>query len=224
MKYTLPNLPYSYDAMEPFIDEATMTIHHAKHHQAYIDKLNVALEKHSEIAETPLEELLKNLESVAEDVRVQVKNHGGGHLNHSLFWEILAPKNEAQNAPSGELSEAINKSFGNFDAFKEQFTNASLNQFGSGWAWFTLSNADLSRAVHPDSYRGESREGLRIYSLPNQDSPLSKNDIPLMGLDVWEHAYYLKYQNKRADYITAWWNVINWNKIEASYKKAIGKS
>ena len=208
MKYTLPNLPYSYDAMEPFIDEATMTIHHAKHHQAYIDKLNVALEKHSEIAETPLEELLKNLESVAEDVRVQVKNHGGGHLNHSLFWEILAPKSEAQNAPRGELAEEINKNFGSFEAFKEQFTNASLNQFGSGWAWLALN------AV----------EGLKIYSLPNQDSPLSKNDIPLMGLDVWEHAYYLKYQNKRVDYITAWWNVINWNKIEASYKKAIGKS
>ncbi len=196
-----------------------MTIHHTKHHQAYIDKLNGALTKHPEIAETPIEELLKNLGSVPEDIRGQIKNHGGGYLNHSLFWEILAPEGDAQKMPSGELAEAINKSFGSFDAFKEQFTNASLNHFGSGWAWLALSEVDLSRA--------ESRGGLKVYSLPNQDSPLSlaprslgevgKNDRPLIGLDVWEHAYYLKYQNKRADYITAFWSVLDWKKVGELY-------
>ncbi len=202
MKYTLPKLSYSYDALEPFIDAKTMEIHYTKHHQAYIDKLNDALSKHPEVADKPIEELLKDINSVPEDIRTAVKNHGGGHINHSLFWELLAKNVEAK----GKVIDAINKEFGSFDKFKEQFSNAAVGRFGSGWAWLVLNKSKLE-----------------IYSSANQDSPLMEGKIPLLGLDVWEHAYYLKYQNKRADYIGAFWNIVNWEKVDEIYSSAIKK-
>jgi Fe-Mn family superoxide dismutase len=199
MKYELPKLPYAYDALEPHIDARTMEIHHTKHHQAYIDKLNAALEKHPNIADKSLEELLGNLDAVPEDIRIAVRNHGGGHANHSLFWTIMAP--QAGGEPSGVISEKINEAFGGFPEFKKQFSEAATNQFGSGWAWLACDNAGK----------------LHLHGLPNQDSPLMHGHRPLLGLDVWEHAYYLKYQNKRPDYIEAWWNVVNWKQVEENY-------
>lgn len=199
-KYTLPSLPYSYDALEPYIDARTMEIHHTKHHQTYVDKLNAALEKHPEMSDTTLEELLKNLEQVPEDIRMAVRNHGGGHLNHSLFWQILKINENGQ--PTEQLAEAINHSFGSFENFQEQFTQAATNHFGSGWIWLSLT----------------PEKNLVIHTLPNQDSPLLQGYRPLLGLDVWEHAYYLKYQNKRPDYITAFWNIINWEEIAKKYQ------
>jgi Fe-Mn family superoxide dismutase len=211
MKYQLPKLPYSYDALEPFIDARTMEIHHTKHHQTYVDKLNLALEKYPAFAEASagkpamqsLEELLSNLDSVPQEIRTAVRNHGGGHFNHSFFWRTLCPP--ALSLPKGEmpvkLAEAIVKNFGSFEKFKEQFTAAASGVFGSGWAWLVLSNT----------------EGLKIMTTPNQDSPISQRLKPLLGLDVWEHAYYLKYQNKRPDYIAAWFNVINWKEVENNF-------
>ena len=198
MAYTLPKLPYAYDALEPHIDAQTMEIHHTKHHQAYIDKLNGALEKYAELAEKPIEELLKNLDAVPEDIRTAVRNHGGGHYNHSLFWNFLTPE---KNEPSTEIASAIADEFGSFDVFKEKFTEASLGRFGSGWAWL-VKNPDHS---------------LEIMSTANQDNPISEGKTALLGLDVWEHAYYLKYQNKRADYIQACWNVVNWTEVAKRY-------
>ncbi len=190
MKYELPPLLYAYDALEPHIDAKTMEIHYTKHHQAYIDKLNTALEKYSELQERPLEDLLKNLSNlkVDEKDRTAIKNHGGGHLNHSLFWQIMGPRKE----PDEELIKEVEAEFGSIDNFKKLFSEAAANHFGSGWAWLV---------------RNEDNK-LQLYSLPNQDSPYSKNHTPIIGLDVWEHAYYLNYQNRRPEYIEAWWNVL----------------
>jgi len=197
--YTLPPLPYAYNALEPFIDERTMTIHHTKHHQTYVDKLNAALAKHPEIDE-PVEELLKNLNSVPEDIRTAVRNHGGGHVNHTFFWNIMAP---AGGQPSGELAEAINATFGSFDKFKEEFTAAGMNRFGSGWAWLVLNKGKLE-----------------ITSTANQDNPISEGKTPILGVDVWEHAYYLKHQSNRGAYLNDWWSVVNWKKVEKLFTQA----
>lgn len=198
--YSLPSLPYDYSALEPYIDAKTMEIHHTKHHQTYVDKLNAALEKHPEVAETPVEDLLRKLEIVPEDIRLAVRNHGGGHLNHSLWWTIL--KNNPAGEPVGALAEAIKTEFGGFTQFKEAFTQTATNLFGSGWIWLSLT----------------PKNKLVINASPLQDNPYMMNYTPLLGLDVWEHAYYLKYQNKRPDYITAFWNIINWEEVEKKYK------
>jgi Fe-Mn family superoxide dismutase len=200
MPFSLPPLPYPYDALEPYIDKLTMEIHHTKHHAGYVNNLNKALESAPELANKSLEELLaNNCAIVPEKIRTAVRNHGGGHINHSLFWEIMGPK--AGGEPRGKLAEAINQTFGSFEKFKEQFTEAALGRFGSGWAWLVLT---------PD-------KKLEVYSTANQDSPLMEGNIPILGLDVWEHAYYLKYQYRRADYVQAWWNVVNWAAVEKRF-------
>ncbi len=203
MKYELPKLPYSYDALEPYIDAKTMEIHHTKHHQAYVNNLNAALEKHPEIAEKPLEELLASLDKIPEDIRTAVRNHGGGHLNHSFFWKVMGP--DVKKEPGVELASKITSAFGDIIKFKEEFTKAAGGVFGSGWAWLVI----------------DEKGKLSISTTPNQDSPISKGEKPILGLDVWEHAYYLKYQNKRPDYITAFWNVVNWEAVEENFKKAL---
>lgn len=199
MTYTLPKLQYPYDALEPFIDEKTMEIHHTKHHQAYIDKLNAALEKYPELQKKDVAQLLKDLNKIPEDIRTAVRNHGGGHFNHSFFWPILKKDTHMK----GKISDAIIKTFGSPDSFKEKFSNAATGLFGSGWAWLVLHNGKLE-----------------IVTIPNQDSPISEGKIPILGLDLWEHAFYLKYQNKRADYIAAFWNVINWDKVNEHFMNA----
>lgn len=196
MKYELPQLPYSYDALEPFIDRQTMEIHHAKHHATYVVKLNEALERHPEIADKPVHELVQHLYDVPEDIRAIVRNHGGGHLNHSFFWNVICPPSESKE-PTGVLLDSINKTFGDFSKFKEKFSNAAVKLFGSGWTWLVK---DVGGS-------------LFIITTENQDNPLTKALTPILGLDVWEHAYYLKYQNRRADYIAAWWNVVNWSEV-----------
>lgn len=201
MAFVLPDLPYSYDALEPHIDARTMEIHHTKHHQAYIDKLNAALEGQADFVDEPIEAILADLESVPEKIRTAVRNHGGGHANHSLFWTILSPNGGGE--PAGELAQAIKSAFKSFADFQQQFAVAAAGQFGSGWAWLAVSG-----------------EELLITTTANQDSPLSQGQIPLLGLDVWEHAYYLQYQNKRADYVTAFWNVINWDEVQERYDAA----
>jgi superoxide dismutase, Fe-Mn family len=193
MAYSVPDLPYPYDALEPHIDEATMKVHHDKHHQAYVDKANAALEG-TEWADKDVEEVLKNLSSLPEDKQGPVRNNAGGHYNHSLFWQMLSP--DGGGEPGGEIGSAIADAFGSFDSFKDQFKAAGIGQFGSGWAWL----------VHDGS-------GLAVAKTPNQDSPISSGQTPLLGCDVWEHAYYLKYQNKRPDYIDAFWNVVNWDYV-----------
>ncbi len=198
MAHQLPPLPYSFDALEPHIDAKTMEIHHDKHHATYVAKLNAALEKAPAFASKPIEEILRSLDSVPAEVRTAVRNHGGGHLTHSLFWKMLSPKGGGK--PGGALAAAIDKSFGSFDAFKEQFTTAATNLFGSGWAWLCADPAGK----------------LVIAGLPNQDSPVSQGMKPLLGLDVWEHAYYLKYQNRRPEYITAFWNIVSWEQVAAN--------
>lgn len=200
MTYTLPKLSYAYDSLEPFIDAKTMEIHYTKHHQIYIDKLNEALSKHPEIADKPIEDLLKNISNVPEDIRTAIKNHGGGHVNHSFFWNLLKKEQKAK----GKILAEIEKEFGSFEKFKEQFAASATGRFGSGWAWLVLNKGKLE-----------------IYSTGNQDSPLMEGKIPLLGLDVWEHAYYLKYQNKRAEYISAFFNIINWTQVEKNYQNAI---
>ncbi|MEK6856139.1 MAG: superoxide dismutase [Nanoarchaeota archaeon] len=202
MKYQLPALSYEYNALEPFIDARTMEIHHSKHHQTYIDKLNEALAKHPELKES-VHEMLSNIDKVPEDIRIAIRNHGGGHLNHSLFWELMTPEEKNQKF-EGKVADAIVKEFGSFDNFKEKFNAIALGRFGSGWAWLVLNKGKLE-----------------IYSTANQDSPLMEGKISLLGLDVWEHAYYLKYQNKRIDYISAWWNVVNWKKVEEIYSNIL---
>ena len=202
MAYEVPALPYAYDALEPHIDEATMKLHHDKHHQAYVDKANGALEG-TDLASKPIEEVVANLSAVPEDKRGVVRNNGGGHLNHSMFWESMGP--DGGGAPEGELAEAINSAFGSFDAFKEKFEAAGVGQFGSGWAWLVLDGGQLA-----------------ITSTPNQDNPVSNGQTPLLGNDVWEHAYYLNYQNRRPDYLKAWWNVVNWSKVSERYSAAKG--
>jgi Fe-Mn family superoxide dismutase len=200
MAYEVPPLPYDYAALEPHIDEQTMRLHHDKHHQAYVDKANGALEG-TEWADKPIEEVIANLDALPADKKGVVRNNGGGHLNHSLFWESMSP--DGGGGPSGDLAGAIDEAFGSFDAFKEQFEAAGVGQFGSGWAWLVLDGGSL-----------------KITSTANQDSPISSGATPLVGNDVWEHAYYLKYQNKRPDYLKAWWNVVNWDKVAERYAAA----
>jgi superoxide dismutase, Fe-Mn family len=202
MPYEVPPLPYDYAALEPHIDEATMQVHHDKHHQAYVDKANAALEG-TEFADKPIEEVIENLSQLPDDKRGPVRNNGGGHLNHTLFWESMSP--DGGGEPDGELADAINEAFGSFDDFKSKLKDAGVNQFGSGWAWL----------VHAGS-------GLAVVSTPNQDSPLTDGKTPLVGVDVWEHAYYLKYQNKRPDYVDAWWNTVDWSKVAERYSAAKG--
>ncbi len=202
MAFELPTLPYAYNALEPYIDEQTMTIHHTKHHQGYVNKLNAALEKHPELAGVALEDLLRNIASVPEDIRTAVRNNGGGHANHSLFWTVMGPN--GGGAPTGELAAAINKAFGSFEAFKEAFSTAAATRFGSGWAWLVVDGFG----------------NLKVYSTPNQDSPYMDGFTPILGLDVWEHAYYLKYQNRRPEYIQNWWNVVNWEEVARRYAAA----
>src|SRR6266576_3015699 len=194
MAHSLPALPYAPDALEPHIDKQTMEIHHGKHHNAYVTNLNAALEKAPELQSKSLEDLVKGINSVPEAIRTAVRNNGGGHLNHSMFWQIMAPK--AGGAPTGAIADAINSSFGSFDKLKEQFKAAAIGRFGSGWAWVVDNGGKLV-----------------IESTPNQDNPMMDGKKPVFGIDVWEHAYYLKYQNRRPDYIDAWWNVVNWNEI-----------
>ncbi|MCD8502229.1 MAG: superoxide dismutase [Bacillaceae bacterium] len=200
-KFTLPELPYSFDALVPHIDEETMKIHHGRHHNTYVTNLNAALEGNSEFQEKSLEELLANLADLPESIRTAVRNNGGGHANHSLFWEILSPNGGGE--PTGELAEAITAAFGSFTAFKEEFAKAATTRFGSGWAWLVVDNGQL-----------------KVTSTPNQDTPIMDGITPVLGLDVWEHAYYLNYQNKRPDYIAAFWNVVNWDEVSKRYNAA----
>jgi Fe-Mn family superoxide dismutase len=202
MAYEVPPLPYDYAALEPTIDEQTMRLHHDKHHQAYVDKANGALEG-TEWADKPIEEVIANLDSLPDDKRGVVRNNGGGHLNHSLFWAAMSP--DGGGEPSGDLGDAINAAFGSFDAFKEQFEAAGVNQFGSGWAWLVFDGGELS-----------------VTSTANQDNPISGGAVPLVGNDVWEHAYYLKYNNRRPEYLKAWWDVVDWDKVAERYAAAQG--
>ena len=201
MKHSLPALPYGYDALEPFFDAKTMEIHHTKHHQTYVDKLNAALEGHENLQKLSVEELLKDLNAVPENIRTAVRNHGGGHANHSFWWPIL--RKEVNYG--GDIATAINSKFGGYDEFKEKFSTAATLLFGSGWTWLVLSNGELE-----------------IMTTANQDSPLSQGKTPILGIDVWEHAYYLKYQNRRPDYIAAYFNVINWEQVDEYFKAATG--
>ncbi|RDG17396.1 superoxide dismutase [Enterococcus faecium] len=201
MTYTLPDLPYAYDALEPYIDEETMHLHHDKHHNTYVTNLNAAIEKYPELGEKTIEELLSDMDAIPTDIKTAVRNNGGGHANHSFFWEIMAPN--AGGEPTGEIKEAINEAFGDFSSFKEEFKKAAAGRFGSGWAWFVMENGKLA-----------------ITSTANQDSPLMEGKTPILGLDVWEHAYYLKYKNVRPDYIAAFWNVINWDEVNKRFEAA----
>lgn len=201
MAHSVPPLPYPYNALEPHIDEQTMQIHHDKHHAAYVNNLNTALEQAPDLQGKSVEELIANLDSVPEGIRTAVRNNGGGHANHTMFWEIMGPN--AGGQPTGALADAINETFGSLDGFKEQFAKAATTRFGSGWAWL-ISNGGR----------------LEITSTANQDSPLMEGKTPILGLDVWEHAYYLKYQNRRPDYITAWWNAVNWDAVSQRYSQA----
>jgi Fe-Mn family superoxide dismutase len=202
MPFSLPPLPYATDALEPHIDKMTMEIHHGKHHNAYVTNLNKALESAPDLAGKTLEELLaNNCAAVPENIRTAVRNNGGGHANHSMFWQILGPN--AGGTPTGDVASAINAAFGNFDAFKEKFNTAAATRFGSGWAWLVKGSGN----------------SLEVTSTPNQDGPVMEGKFPVMGLDVWEHAYYLKYQNRRPDYIAAWWNVVNWNEVNRRLKE-----
>ena len=201
--HQLPPLPYGFDALEPHIDAKTMEIHHDKHHATYVTKLNEALEKAPELKEKKVEDLLRGINDVPEAIRTAVRNHGGGHVNHTLFWEVMGPG--GGGTPSGELAEAIQRDFGSFESFKEKLTNAAANQFGSGWGWLVADGGKLD-----------------VIARPNQDSPLMEGKTPLLGVDVWEHAYYLKYQNRRPDYLAAWWNTIQWDAVAGRLRKARG--
>ena len=201
MAFELPKLPYAEDALEPHIDKETMNIHHTRHHNTYVTNLNNALAGNEELLSKSVEEVISNLDAVPEAARTAVRNNGGGHANHSLFWTILSPN--GGGAPTGELADAINSKFGSFESFKEEFTKAATTRFGSGWAWLAVNNGELE-----------------VTSTPNQDSPLMEGKTPILGLDVWEHAYYLKYQNKRPDYIGAFWNVVNWDEVAKRYNAA----
>jgi len=196
--HALPALPYDFAALEPYIDAQTMQIHHGKHHQAYVNNLNAALDKHPELLAVPLEELLRRLDTLPEDIRVTVRNNAGGHYNHALFWTIMGPKTGGE--PTGALADALRKTFGDFAKFKEVFSTSAATRFGSGWSWLTVAGGKLG-----------------VSSTANQDNPITDGKTPLLGLDVWEHAYYLKYQNRRPDYIAAWWNVVNWSEVEKRY-------
>ncbi len=202
MAYELPPLPYAYNALEPYIDEQTMQLHHDKHHQAYVTNLNNALQGQSQFENMPIEELIRRLNDVPENIRTAVRNNGGGHVNHTMFWQIMKPNGGGE--PTGELANAINQAFGSFDNFKTQFNDAGAKRFGSGWVWLVL---------------GQNGQ-LQITSTANQDSPLTDGLYPIMGNDVWEHAYYLKYQNRRPEYLAAWWNVVNWDEIAKRFQQA----
>ncbi|OAH56026.1 MULTISPECIES: superoxide dismutase [Bacillaceae] len=202
MAFELPQLPYAYDALEPHIDKETMNIHHTKHHNTYVTNLNNALEGNEELLSKSVEEVIANLDAVPESARTAVRNNGGGHANHSLFWQLLSPN--GGGAPSGKLGDAIDSKFGSFDAFKEEFAKAGATRFGSGWAWLSVANGELE-----------------LSSTPNQDSPIMEGKTPILGLDVWEHAYYLNYQNRRPDYISAFWNVVNWDEVSKRYESAL---
>lgn len=199
MKFELPKLNYSYDSLEPYIDARTMEIHYTKHHATYVNKLNEALAKHPELMNKVIEDLLKDLDNIPTDIRTTVRNNGGGHYNHTLFWSIMGPNGSRK--PVGKLAKDIEKTFGNFDNFKSEFSESALNRFGSGWAWLVTDNYG----------------NLAIMSTPNQDNPIMIGLYPILGIDVWEHAYYLKYQNRRAEYIESWWNVVNWDEVEKRY-------
>jgi Fe-Mn family superoxide dismutase len=200
--HLLPELTYAFDALEPSLDARTMEIHHDKHHAAYVNNLNGALQGHGDLIDVPVEDLLRRIDQVPDDIRTAVRNNGGGHANHSLFWMIMSP---AGGEPSADLTTAIERRFGTFDEFRDDFTKAAMTRFGSGWAWLVVTGAG----------------GLDVYSTPNQDSPLMQGDTPILGLDVWEHAYYLKYQNRRADYVAAWWTVVAWDEVARRYAEAI---
>jgi Fe-Mn family superoxide dismutase len=202
MAYTLPDLPYAYDALEPHIDAQTMEIHHTKHHNTYVTKVNAALEGQGDLASKPIDQLMREIETVPADIRQAVINNGGGHANHSLFWQMMGPGKGGE--PTGDVGQEISSTFGSFAKFQEEFANAGATRFGSGWAWLVVNGGGK----------------LQITSTPNQDSPLMQGLTPILGLDVWEHAYYLKYQNKRPDYIKAWWNVVNWDKVNEFYAGA----
>ncbi|MGC5325833.1 superoxide dismutase [Brevibacillus sp. SYSU BS000544] len=201
MAHQLPPLSYAFDALEPHIDAQTMEIHHDRHHATYVNNLNAALESHADLQSKSIEELISNIDALPEGIRTAVRNNGGGHANHTLFWEILAPN--AGGAPTGALADAINAAFGSFDNFKAEFAKAATTRFGSGWAWLIVDGGKVA-----------------ITSTPNQDSPLMEGKTPILGLDVWEHAYYLKYQNKRPDYIGAFWNVVNWDAVSQKFEAA----
>lgn len=201
MTYTLPDLPYAYDALEPHIDVETMHLHHDKHHNTYVTNLNAAIEKHPELGEKSIDDLVADLANVPEDIRTAVRNNGGGHANHTFFWEIMGPN--AGGEPTGAVKDAIDAKFGSFDKFKEEFAAAATGRFGSGWAWLVVNNGELE-----------------IMSTANQDSPLTEGKTPVLGIDVWEHAYYKKYSNVRPDYIKAFWNVVNWDEVNKRYEAA----
>ncbi|KKB37293.1 superoxide dismutase SodA [Bacillus thermotolerans] len=201
MAFQLPELPYAYDALEPHIDKETMNIHHTKHHNTYVTKLNDALQGQDELANKSVEEVIANLDAVPESIRTAVRNNGGGHANHSLFWQLLSPNGGGE--PTGALADAISSKFGSFDKFKDEFAAAAAGRFGSGWAWLVVNNGELE-----------------VTSTPNQDSPIMEGKTPVLGLDVWEHAYYLNYQNRRPDYINAFWNVVNWDEVAKRYDQA----
>jgi Fe-Mn family superoxide dismutase len=201
MAFEVPPLPYPFNALEPHIDAQTMEIHHDRHHVAYVNNVNGALEKHPELGQKSIEQLLGDLNSVPEDVRTVVRNNGGGHYNHSIFWTLMAPN--AGGEPSGRVAEAINQAFGDFATFKDTLSKAAIGQFGSGWGWAYLSGGKL-----------------QVKGFPNQDNPIMEGGVPILGVDVWEHAYYLKYQNKRPDYVAAWWNTVNWRAVEERLGKA----
>jgi Fe-Mn family superoxide dismutase len=203
MPHELPPLPYGFDALEPHIDAQTMEIHHDRHHATYVNNLNAALEKHPELGDRSVEDLLRGINDVPEDIRTAVRNNGGGHANHSLFWQIMGPNGGGE--PTGEIADVIQNSFGGFDAFKQQVTQAGVTRFGSGWAWLVAQGGEF-----------------KILSSANQDSPLMDGQTPILGVDVWEHAYYLKYQNKRPDYLAAWWNVVNWDAVNERVRSARG--
>ncbi|MHA6250965.1 superoxide dismutase [Oceanobacillus sp. CAU 1775] len=200
-KFELPELPYAYDALEKSFDKETMNIHHTRHHNTYVTNLNAALEGHADLQEKSIEDLISDLDAVPENIRTAVRNNGGGHANHSFFWKILSPNGGGE--PTGELADKINAKFGSFDKFKEEFAAAATGRFGSGWAWLVSNNGELE-----------------VTSTPNQDSPLMEGKHPLVGLDVWEHAYYLKFQNKRPDYISAFWDVVDWEEVNKNYNAA----
>ena len=198
MAFELPPLPYAFDALEPYIDAQTMQIHHDKHHAAYVNNLNAALEKHSELSGKRIEDLVRNPSELPEDIRTAVRNNGGGHYNHSIFWQVMSPNGGGE--PKGDLARAISSAFGSFATFKETFEKSATTRFGSGWAWLGMQNGKLA-----------------VISLPNQDAPLMEGMSPILGIDVWEHAYYLKYQNRRPEYISNWWNVVNWEETARRY-------
>ncbi|WP_221565591.1 superoxide dismutase [Alkalihalobacillus sp. TS-13] len=200
-KHELPALPYEFNALEPHIDEETMKIHHGKHHNTYVTKLNAALEGHADLQDKGINALVSNLDAVPENIRTAVRNNGGGHANHTMFWQMLSPN--GGGAPKGEVADAINSKFGSFEKFQEEFAAAAAGRFGSGWAWLVVNNGELE-----------------VTSTPNQDTPLTDGKTPVLGLDVWEHAYYLNYQNRRPDYISAFWNVVNWDEVEKRYQEA----